>query len=231
MFPVNLRTTETVPDLPAAPQLAKLITVETQDQAALPVVGGDLALDFANTVNDPLGPDRHDYLPTYADLIEWARVHDVLNPVDVRALVRRAARYPEEAALALEHAHELRDAINDVFGSVVQGAEVATRWPSLRPFLRDATATAELTGPPYHWSWADSTHLDRVLHPVAVAAADLLVSNNLQQIKQCARCPWLFLDASKNHTRRWCDMNACGRAQKIERYLAKRATRRTHSSR
>ena len=31
----------------------------------LPIVGGNLALDFANTVDDPDGPERHDHAGTY----------------------------------------------------------------------------------------------------------------------------------------------------------------------
>ena len=80
------------------------------------------------------------------------------------------------------------------------------------------------------WTWPNTDDLSSVLHPIAAAAAELLTSDQLSRIKRCARCPWLFLDNSKNHSRRWCDMNDCGRAQKIERYLARRAAaqRRTH---
>jgi predicted RNA-binding Zn ribbon-like protein len=76
------------------------------------------------------------------------------------------------------------------------------------------------------WSWPADEDLAVMLHPIASAAADLLVSPELLLVKRCARCPWLFLDRSKNHSRRWCDMNDCGRAQKIERYVARRAARR-----
>ncbi|MFS0885996.1 CGNR zinc finger domain-containing protein [Aeromicrobium sp. 179-A 4D2 NHS] len=48
----------------------------------------------------------------------------------------------------------------------------------------------------------------------------------LGRVKRCGRCPWLFVDRSKNASRRWCDMNDCGRAEKIERYVARRAERR-----
>jgi len=33
-------------------------------------------------------------------------------------------------------------------------------------------------------------------------------------------CRWLFLDTSKNHTRRWCDMKVCGNRIKARRFKA-----------
>jgi CGNR zinc finger len=34
-------------------------------------------------------------------------------------------------------------------------------------------------------------------------------------VKRCAGYPWLFLDRSKNASRRWCAMNGCGTQEKI----------------
>jgi predicted RNA-binding Zn ribbon-like protein len=45
-------------------------------------------------------------------------------------------------------------------------------------------------------------------------------------VRRCADCPWLFVDRSRNHSRRWCDMADCGTEQKKQRYVARRRTRK-----
>jgi predicted RNA-binding Zn ribbon-like protein len=49
-----------------------------------------------------------------------------------------------------------------------------------------------------------------------------LVGPDSERVRECAnnRCLWLFLDDSKNGTRRWCSMQACGnRAKAYRHYL------------
>jgi predicted RNA-binding Zn ribbon-like protein len=196
----------------------------------LPILGGHLALDFANTVDDPLGTARHDHASTYGDIVSWAVRVGILTEDRASRLLRVAALRPGGAATTVGRAHELRDALNTIFGGVVdRAADTPSHWTRLRPFVVDAVAAATLDdagpGAP-RWVWPGDDDLAVVVHPVAAAAADLLVSDDLTRLKRCARCPWLFLDSSKNHSRRWCDMNDCGKAQKIERYVARRAAAR-----
>jgi predicted RNA-binding Zn ribbon-like protein len=75
-------------------------------------------------------------------------------------------------------------------------------------------ASADLAGAPLQLSFKGA---DRILGPVAWAAMDLLRSDELDRLKQCPAhdCHWLFLDRSKNGSRRWCEMSTCGdRAKK-----------------
>jgi predicted RNA-binding Zn ribbon-like protein len=195
----------------------------------LPIVGGHLALDFANTVDDPLGPTRHDHAATYADLVRWSLRVGTLDEQRAARLRRTAEQTPGAADAALRRAHELREILNDLFGAVADGTDdIAARWTRLRPFAAAAVAAADLdtgTGP-HRWSWSADDDLAVVLHPVAAAAADLLVSADLTRVKRCGRCPWLYVDRSKNRSRRWCDMADCGTAEKMGRYVARRAARR-----
>lgn len=195
----------------------------------LPIVGGHLALDFANTVDDPLGPTRHDHAATYADLIRWSLRVGTVDEQRAAQLRRAAEQAPEAAEGTLRRAHELRDVLNDLFGAVVDGADdIPARWTRLRPFAAAAVAAADLDNGagPHRWSWSGADDLEGVLHPVAAAAADLLVSAELGRVKRCGRCPWLYVDRSKNRSRRWCDMADCGTAEKMGRYVARRAARR-----
>jgi predicted RNA-binding Zn ribbon-like protein len=77
----------------------------------------------------------------------------------------------------------------------------------------------------------DLAHLQSPLWPVAEAAYRLLTGPDLQRVKRCAGCPWLFLDSSKNGSRRWCSMEVCGTHEKIRRYVNRRAERRTAQGR
>ena len=191
----------------------------------LPIVGGHVALDFVNTVDDPLGPARHDHLASYADLVTWALRVQLVEPEGAQRLAVLAKDHPRQAAGVLSRAEALRDALKDVFGAVVEGtSDLATPWEGLRPFVVRATEAALMTvgpegAPALTWS---QNRVDHILHVVASAGAELLVSPQVVRVKRCGRCPWLFLDHSKNHSRRWCDMNDCGRAEKIERILERR---------
>ncbi len=197
----------------------------------LPIVGGHLALDFANTVDDPLGPARHDHAATYDDIVRWSLRVGILDERRASSLRRSARRRGREASRAVAAAHQLRDALNETFGAVVHGSvRLPASWLQLRDFATDAQAAAQLSRHDdgrLEWSWSDVSQLTAPLHPIASAAAVLLVSDDLMRVKQCARCPWLFLDVSRNHSRRWCDMDDCGRAEKIERYVARRAAARS----
>jgi predicted RNA-binding Zn ribbon-like protein len=216
-------------------QLVKLALMETPAISPLlirelPIVGGHLALDFANTVDDPLGPARHDHAVTYDDLIRWSTRVGTVTALQASRLLRRVTSHPQDATAIMEEAHHLREIVNEIFGGIADGApDVGKHWIRLRPYVVNAVANAtfEDTGAGIQrWGWSQVDDLAVVLHPIARAAADLLVSDDLLRIKRCARCPWLFLDNSKNHSRRWCDMDICGKAQKMERYVARRAAAR-----
>ena len=210
----------------------------TDPPRELPVVGGDLALDLANTVDDPEGPARHDHLDTYGHLLAWAARVGAVDPGSVPRLTDAAGRDPVGAASALREAHALRDALNEVFGAVVEHPERAVAevagWTVVRELTARAVARGDLVRPEpaaaLTWSWSVDHDLLAPLHPVAVAATDLLLSSRLDRVKRCGRCPWLFVDTTRNRSRRWCDMDDCGRAEKIERYVARRAARRRSSS-
>jgi len=171
--------------------------------------GNHLALDFANTLEGPPGrPPDKDHLRSYADLVTWARRAGALP-----ATVRPKAGH-------LGPARELRTAIAAVFTALAAG-EAPPRC-ALAALLR-AHADAVAAGTIEHGDWAwRGRHPDRPLWPVAVAAVDLLRSDALGRLKRCANCNWLFLDRSRNGSRRWCSMDECGVHTKMRRYRARR---------
>jgi len=134
----------------------------------------------------------------------------------------------------LERAISLREAIYRVVSAVANGrrareADLAI----LNVALPDALARVHVVreADSFAWRWAaDETALDRMLWPVARSAADLLTSEKLARVGQCADdrgCGWLFLDMSRNRSRRWCDMKDCGNRAKAKRhYVRKRKSTR-----
>jgi predicted RNA-binding Zn ribbon-like protein len=74
----------------------------------------------------------------------------------------------------------------------------------------------------FAWKWdIDEEALDSLIWPVALSTAELLISEDRERVGQCADdrgCGWLFLDTSKNRSRRWCDINDCGNRAKQRRH-------------
>ena len=79
----------------------------------------------------------------------------------------------------------------------------------------------------YRWEWESysKNRLDSILWPIAQSATELLTSSQLRTVRMCEAptCAWLFLDQSRNRSRRWCDMKVCGNRQKARRHY-----QRTH---
>ncbi|MBA3945726.1 MAG: ABATE domain-containing protein [Herpetosiphonaceae bacterium] len=197
----------------------------------LNLVGGRLCLDFANTIgsHDTDHPDEH--LTTYHDLLVWSRRAGVLAKGDQEQLAREAAARPAEAAVIFEQARELREVIYRIFAAVAGGRPVAPA--DIKQFnarLQEALAHAELVqgGEGFEWGWelADGA-LEQIVWPIIRSAADLLTAGELSRVRECSgeSCGWLFVDTSRNRSRRWCDMEDCGNRAKARRhYQRKRAT-------
>jgi predicted RNA-binding Zn ribbon-like protein len=77
-------------------------------------------------------------------------------------------------------------------------------------------------GDAFSWDWSDEEELVSVLWPVVHAAMELLTSDALLRVKRCGRCSWLFLDGTKNRSRRWCSMEGCGTQEKSQRFVERR---------
>ena len=210
----------------------------THTPRELPIVGGHLALDFANTVDDPNGPERYDHAGTYSELVGWAGRLGILQPAEAAALLAAAVERPRARSAALQRAHVLRSILIEIFTetAMINSSEAAAaadaapgvQWPSLRTFVTDAMAHAEFApgDHAYQLTWPVIERLDAMLWPIAVAAVQLLTAPQLGRVKQCAGCPWVFLDQSKNFSRRWCAMNDCGTHEKIRRYVTRRAAKK-----
>ena len=187
-------------------------------------VAGDAVLDFANTCDHEAGVIVAEWLRSYADLLDWVGRVGLLEGAQVEHLRHVAARQPAAAADVYQQALALRAAIYAIFSAIAGKQPPATE---ALAYLNAVLAACqphlqiEPEGEGFRWGLAgDSDALDRPLWPLARAAADLLASPALRLLRQCPAedCGWLFLDTSRNHTRRWCDMDDCGNRAKARRH-------------
>ncbi len=190
--------------------------------------GGLLCLDFANTVDDR--PDVHpqEHLNSYHDLVSWGQQAQVLAEREAQSLLEEAARRPEEATSVLERALGVREAIFRIFKSVSEDiVPEEDDLVSLSAAVAGAQVHARIVPKAggFDWDWSgNANELDRMMWPVVRSAADLLTSDELDDIRLCASetCNWLFMDTSKNHSRRWCDMKSCGNRAKARRFYGRK---------
>ncbi len=199
------------------------------DVGRMRIVGGNLALDFVNTrTGPPGGPSDDDVLRDYDDLVAWARHVGFLSGSEAGTLLRLARRDHVAARDAFERTIHLRDALDDVFRASAQRQRPpAPSVAALRTAEVEALARGALvaTDGSFAWSWSDDQSLARPLGPVVHAAVELLTDGPLDRVKACAGCQFLFLDGSKNRSRRWCSMEDCGSNAKMRRFVARRAAR------
>ena len=193
------------------------------DSHVFELSGGALCLDFANTWEDRQR-EEEEHLHAYPDVLAFAVQTGIVDPGRASAMARRADGDPAAAGRAFAAARELRDAIYRLFSAVAAGREPpADGLERLNAILPEALAGArvERRGVGFEWAWADpADRLESPLRPIARSAADLLTSERLGRIRECdgRTCTWLFLDQSRNRSRRWCSMETCGNRAKVRRH-------------
>ena len=191
------------------------------------LTGGHPALDFVNTVDDRPDERPQEHLASYADLVTWGRQAGVLTDEQADRLASEAVRHPARAAAVLRRAVELREAIYRVLLATAGEVPPAPAdLEALNEALAAAMARARIapSADGFAWGWSDEAALDRMLWPVARAAADLLTSEQLARVRVCSAhdCNWLFMDWSRNGSRRWCNMQVCGNRAKARRFQQRR---------
>jgi predicted RNA-binding Zn ribbon-like protein len=200
------------------------------------LVAGAVCLDFINTLDDRFTSEPKELLKTYIDLARFGEDAGILGDSVVDRLFARSQTAQEEAQKALRGAIEMREAMYAIFLAVATGQPVA-RPPLVRlnQFIQGAAQHAQLVpaqgvgtpakaNEPFAWRFDFlPTSFEDPLWPIARSAADLLSSDQLAYVHMCASktCQWFFLDTSKNHRRRWCDMTKCGNREKFRAFYSR----------
>lgn len=192
---------------------------------------GWLCLDFANTANWHASAQPEEELTSYAVWLDWGCRTGILSELEAQRLALEAKAHPEKAERALQQAIALREAIFAIFSAVVLGQPIPEAslnllnqvWAAKQPHLMVVSGS-----PGFAWEWGDKRTLDWMLGPIARSAMELLTSPALARVGRChddRGCGWLFLDQTRNKSRRWCTMESCGnRAKVLQHYHRKHKT-------
>ena len=144
------------------------------------------------------------------------------------ARLRRAgAASPRAATQVWRRAIKFREALFRVLNAKAQGGAVAREdLSNIEAEHARAVSFARLsrTGEGYAWSLDPSASaLEAAMQPLVESAVSLLTSAKLERLGRCGRstCTWLFMDETRNHSRRWCEMASCGNVIKVRRFREK----------
>ncbi len=199
-----------------------------KEEQIFDLTGGLLCLDFANTVDDRTDEHPQELLVGYDDLVTWSRQAKVLSEHESWELLEKAKRHQAEANKVLRRAVEIREAIFRIFKAVAEGGLPQDEdLVLLSAMVAEAQEHARIVpgADGFHWDWVGTgSELDCMLWPVVRSASDFLTSDELDTVRVCASdtCNWLFLDTSKNHSRRWCNMKSCGNREKARRFYSRK---------
>ncbi len=195
--------------------------------------GGRLALDFCNTGQGARGSRATEWLAEFDDLVGWLQAAGSLGEAQAARLRKRAASSPRPAREVWQRALRLREALYRVLDARAHGRNAARE--DLAVIEAEHARAAPLTSlawrdGAYAWSLeAASDELGAVLQPIVASAIELLTSPDIERLTRCgneATCHWLFLDESRNRSRRWCEMASCGNVAKVRRHRARQRRRR-----
>ena len=191
----------------------------------LDLKSGHPVLEFTNTVGNHASEHPGETLFNYEDLLAWMGKAGLMRAEQMESLKRKAATRPEESAGIFAKSLEVREAVYRIFVAKTKSKSPAdSDLAILNSVLTHPNSGAQMVyrSGRFEWGWNfDENALECPLWVLALSAVDLLTSENLKWVGQCADeegCGWLFVDTSKNHSRRWCDINDCGNRAKQRRY-------------
>jgi predicted RNA-binding Zn ribbon-like protein len=199
--------------------------IKTPDAPPFQLIAGHPALDFVNTLDwrfRQSGPEE--LVNNYDQLLRFMEEAELLTPKQARQLQR--ATGGSAGRHALEQCLELREAIAQVLYAKLDGdSPLPASVKTLERCFKAARSCQQLrwkkTG--LAWKWPEiETETEFPLWLLSSSAAGLMLSEDARKVRACdsSECRWLFMDTSKNHTRRWCDMKICGNRMKARRFKA-----------
>jgi predicted RNA-binding Zn ribbon-like protein len=210
---------------------SRLVEIASHPAARIPLLGNWLCLDFTNTLVWRLREQPSEFLDDYPALVAWGRHAGALDDELAARLLDEARGKTRTAAASVERAVALREAIYRIFVAIVEDAAPAQGDLAVLNQVLDAgmgRARLSPTSDGFVWGWGAEPEFERPLWPVARSAAELLISDELVRVRRCPGegCGWLFLDTTRNGSRRWCETAGCGnRARVRAHYQRKTASR------
>ena len=207
--------------------------IEMTDIHTMTLDGGMACLDFVNAGYDEGDGMIRERMHDYGDLLVLARRCKVISSKQAADLSRAAKADPVRSAGIFRRARTVRTAMFDVFGGLAheRAGEIAIESLAIlnRAFRQvNDTHAFLVAGGKLVWERESPDFppdLVLPLHGFLQSARQLLLEKDQTLIRQCAGCDWLFLDETKNHRRKWCDMQTCGSQAKSKRYYERNKNR------
>lgn len=190
------------------------------------LIAGDPSLDLVNTLDWRFReePPPEELLKDYYDVVQFSAQSGLLSDALARRLIRNVS--PGKATQVVDAVRELREAAAKVLYAALEGdLPSASAVKLLEKYFREVRESQHLfwDGEKLGWKLSQSSApAELPLWMLSLRVADLVTSGRMQMLRACGNgeCQWLFLDTSKNHTRRWCDMKICGNRMKARRFKA-----------
>jgi predicted RNA-binding Zn ribbon-like protein len=192
------------------------------------LLGGRLAVDFANLPSTPASPRRGD--PSWEDLIGFLETVKIVTRSRSEELLRLTQYDPDSAAELLAHAQRFRDSLREVFEIIVQKRKLHSGViKPINEILRITEGHDELIQTTQGWDLAFVAREDTLLWllaPVARSTAEIICEGAEAPMRICANpaCSLFFYDASRTGKRRWCSMSLCGNRHKVAEFARRHRT-------
>ncbi len=194
--------------------------------ALIAAPGDGLCLDFVNTLFWRGTEDPTEELTGFQPLVGWLEAKSGHDAKALDSAKIWSVQEPAKADRLYKEAIALREAIHGIFAATASGQPLpAADFEIVNTALEKAPARRKLASRKGGWEspWP-AMSAPALLAPVLWSAADLMLTRDRKRIRQCSneKCLYLFIDESKNGTRRWCDMSSCGNRAKAHRHLLKK---------
>ena len=189
--------------------------------------GGALCLDFCNSGQGLRNSESREWLADFADLLDWLEASEAIGAKHAKQLRSEGDKAPRAAEEIWKRAIRLRDALGRVL--LAKAAERSPEGDDLAVIEAEHARTASfarLAATSKGFAWELKPDLQAVLLPVVHSAIELMTSAKLERLRRCGgdTCYWLFIDETKNCSRRWCEMAICGNRHKVRRHRARQAS-------
>ena len=191
------------------------------------LLGGRLAIDFANMPSYPGAPAHH---LSWEELVVFLQTSRIVSAERGSNLLALSGTEPDAAQSLLSRSMCLRDALRKAFGALVRREGIAREWAEpINQILRITEGHDELVLNATSWKMefqAREGGLDWLLAAIARSAAEIIVEGAQARLRMCSNpaCGLFFSDNSRTHRRRWCSMAVCGNRHKVASFARRRAS-------
>jgi len=189
------------------------------------LIGADPAIDLANTLVPPPGPDI-EFLQSWQDVIDWLKETGLSSGQNLEVS-------EPDAPAALETVQNLRHAWKTTLEQIMAGHGVQPQFIKQLNRILCLDTFSETLGVEGEIVLRRSRSLlagrQLALAILARSLAEFLITADFKYLRRCANtdsCVLVFYDTTKNHRRQWCSNSMCGNRYKVAEFRRRQRTGR-----